>query len=564
MLLKKSVFVILAMLLSSCATAHKDVVSGVPSPHPFEADYYYMRGYEAFISGEWDETLAQYRKALEYDPKSPFLRVQIGHLLFRKGEVSEALALAEGVVRDYPDNIKALMLLTEIYSSQKRSADAVAALGRVKGLASADDPEVMMFLGKAYYSHDMTDEALAAFIKAAENDPHEFIAMDYIGSIYLEKKEYDKAEEYLKKVLEVRPLESVHFKLGVIHELQERYPEAIGDYEAALRLNPANNQARERVAQVYVRQKATAKAIEEFLTLSRQQPENADLHVRLGMLYYEARDYERSLEEFRVALAAAPDNTTIRYYLALVLEETDRLDESAAEFRRIILREPKNINAFLHLAIIYSKQKREDESIKMFEEILEFDREKPEVFLSLGIAYSRKKDYAKAEKILKEAVEKFRDNDDLYLNLAMVYDKSEKQDDMIASLRKAIEINPRNADALNYLGYYFADKNINLIEAKELIERALELKPDNGYILDSYGWVLFRLGDNEKAIENLEKALTLSGDDPVLFEHLGDAYHAVRRDGKALEYWQGALERHEKEEGLKERVEKKIRELNGK
>ncbi len=560
MKIKEICIVALLLLLHSCTAARQELVAESGPQHPFEADYYYMLGYEAFISGDWDSSLANYRKALEFDPGSPYLRSQIGHFLFRKGDVSGAMAMVEAVLRDSPDYVRALMLQAEIYDSQKRAAELSGVLGRIRKLAP-DDPEVMMFVGKVYYSNDMTDDALAAFGSVVRKDPDEFVALDYMGSIYLDRKEYALAEEHLKRVLEIRQLEGVYFKLGIIREIQERYPEAIADYEAALRLNPLHRQARERIAQIYVKQKSMGRAIDEFLVLSRQQPENVDMHVRLGMLYYETRDFERSLDEFRTALAGSPENTAIRYYLALVLEEMERFDDAVAEFRKIIIQEPKNVNAFLHLAIIYSKQKKDDEAIRMFEEVLAFDKDKPEIFQSLAMAYIRTKDYARAEQVLTDATARFKDNEELYFNLAMVYDKTERFDAMITALRRTLEINPRNADALNYLGYYYADKNINLREARELIERALQLKPDNGYILDSYGWVLYRLGEYHNAMEQLEKAVKITTEDPMLFEHMGDVYHALQQREKALEHWRKSLKNHEKEEGLKERVEQKIREL---
>jgi tetratricopeptide (TPR) repeat protein len=133
---------------------------------------------------------------------------------------------------------------------------------------------------------------------------------------------------------------------------------------------------------------------------------------------------------------------------------------------------------------------------------------------------------------------------------------------MVQSLRKAIELDPDNADALNYLGYSFADRNINLDESLSLISRALEIKPGNGFIIDSLGWVYFRKGKYKEAIERLIRAVDITQDDPVILEHLGDVYNADGQTEKAIELWEKAIQFHHKEEGLKQRVEKKLRQLN--
>jgi tetratricopeptide (TPR) repeat protein len=133
---------------------------------------------------------------------------------------------------------------------------------------------------------------------------------------------------------------------------------------------------------------------------------------------------------------------------------------------------------------------------------------------------------------------------------------------MVKYLKKVMEINPKHTDALNYLGYSYADRGVNLEEAHLLINKALELKPDNGYIIDSLGWVYFKLGKYDDALKNLLKAAEIVKDDPVIFEHLGDVYYSKGIPEKAREFWEKAIEFHEKEEGLKERVEKKIQNLN--
>jgi tetratricopeptide (TPR) repeat protein len=140
---------------------------------------------------------------------------------------------------------------------------------------------------------------------------------------------------------------------------------------------------------------------------------------------------------------------------------------------------------------------------------------------------------------------------------------------MVKYLKKVIEINPQHADALNYLGYSYAEKGVNLEEARSLISKALDLKPDNGYIIDSLGWVYFKLGQYDEALKTLLKAAEIVKDDPVIFEHIGDVYNSKGLNDKARAFWEKAIELNKKEEGLKEneeglkeRIEKKIQNLN--
>jgi Flp pilus assembly protein TadD len=110
-----------------------------------------------------------------------------------------------------------------------------------------------------------------------------------------------------------------------------------------------------------------------------------------------------------------------------------------------------------------------------------------------------------------------------------------------------IALDPKHATALNYLGYTFADRNMRLPEAEKLVQRALEIRPDDGYFLDSLAWVHYRRGEFRRAEEGLLRALKLLPDDPVLVEHLGDVLQAQGRDDEAAVLYEKAIAKgHEK------------------
>ena len=124
------------------------------------------------------------------------------------------------------------------------------------------------------------------------------------------------------------------------------------------------------------------------------------------------------------------------------------------------------------------------------------------------------------------------------------------------AMRKVIAIDPKHSNALNYLGYTYADLGQNLDEAEQLIKEALKYKPDDGYITDSLGWVYYKKGDFEKALQYLQKAVEIVPDDPIMLEHLGDIYLKLNDKVNALKYFKKSLQHKEKD---KEELEKKIR-----
>ena len=157
-------------------------------------------------------------------------------------------------------------------------------------------------------------------------------------------------------------------------------------------------------------------------------------------------------------------------------------------------------------------------------------------------------------------VARFPDNDRYRFTLGAAYDEANDKTRTIEQMQRAVELNPKNAAALNYLGYTYAEMGVHLDEAESLIRRALELEPEDGFYVDSLGWVYFRRGDFRRAVEELERAVELAGDDPTVAEHLGDAYERVGQPRDALRLYRDALGRA-KENPQIERLKGKIHAL---
>jgi len=134
-------------------------------------------------------------------------------------------------------------------------------------------------------------------------------------------------------------------------------------------------------------------------------------------------------------------------------------------------------------------------------------------------------------------------NDKYHFTLGALYDESKQRPASIEEMRKAIDLNPKNAQALNYLGYTYAESGSHLDEAERLIKRALAIEPEDGFYIDSLGWVYYQKGEYGKAAEQLEKAVNLTGDDPTITEHLGDAYSKLGRSEQAGQQYEDALRR---------------------
>jgi Flp pilus assembly protein TadD len=125
--------------------------------------------------------------------------------------------------------------------------------------------------------------------------------------------------------------------------------------------------------------------------------------------------------------------------------------------------------------------------------------------------------------------------------LGAAYERAGRTDEAVAQMRALLALDPDHAEALNFVGYSYAEQGVRLDEAEELVRRALRLAPRSGHMVDSLGWIRFRKGDYKQAVELLEEADRLTGPDASILEHLGDAYHAAARPADAAAAWRRAL-----------------------
>jgi len=180
----------------------------------------------------------------------------------------------------------------------------------------------------------------------------------------------------------------------------------------------------------------------------------------------------------------------------------------------------------------------------------------------LASLYQERGEVSKAIELMQQLVARQPENDQYHFTLGVLYDEVKNKDASIAEMRRAIQLNPQNAAALNYLGYTYAEMGIELDEAERLIRQALALSPNDGFYIDSLGWVFYQRGEYDKAIQQLERALEIAGDDPTICEHLADAYVRVGKSRDALRLYQEALTRA-KEGAQLERLKAKIQSLDG-
>ncbi len=267
----------------------------------------------------------------------------------------------------------------------------------------------------------------------------------------------------------------------------------------------------------------------------------------------------------RVAEFLRPDLTDAILLSAELLESMGRYDLATQTYKRVSADNPSFHAAELGRSEALRQAGKTEAAIEVLEQLARTHGDLPVVHTALGDLLRQEKDFAGAVAAYDRALELYDEAEErqwfIYYARGISYERLGDWPKAEADFRAALKLNPEQPQVLNYLGYTMVEKKINLDEALDMIERAVAARPDSGYIMDSLGWVLFRLGRFEDAVAHMERAAELMPVDPVVNDHLGDVYWAVGRRLEAEFQWRRALsfvDEETAEEAKPDRIRRKL------
>jgi tetratricopeptide (TPR) repeat protein len=323
--------------------------------------------------------------------------------------------------------------------------------------------------------------------------------------------------------------------------LKESPEKAIVFYQDFLKKYPKANDVRMTYAKLLVNQKRYAEAKPEFVKLVESSNGSPEISAVVGLLSLESEDYLMADKYFQQSISSGfKDPDQLYGYLGRSAER-QKLDAKALEWYDKISPGERYLEGRFAAANVIARTKNVDKAIEMLDEV---DNLTPEQQLSVIQVEANMMAQAKRAQesydLLEKGVKNWPDSIELIYDYAMAAERVGKLDVMESELRKAIRLKPDFAAAYNALGYSFADRNIKLSEAKTLVETALKLQPGDHYMLDSLGWVHYRLGNLALAAEHLRKAYEAQAD-PEIAAHLGEVLWKQGLQDEAKKIWAGAL-----------------------
>jgi tetratricopeptide (TPR) repeat protein len=522
-------------------TPAKDLELRAEGQRKADALAHFVEGAAFEESGEIDKALDAYRKVLNVDPGQAELAGRVATLLTRQEDFPQAIDVLKDAIKSNARAAEPYLQLAFIYAKYLKKPDqAIEYANRGIGV----DPTNIDSYQRLYEIHlAMGDErkALESLDRASKTksvDPTFWAKLGKLYATLIFKPDTPLAPESLARLNEIfkKAADQANDDPGVLKDVADFYAssqqikEAIPLYLRVLELQPDDLNAREKLATGFVLTNQRAKAVEMLEQILKEHPEKYQPYELLAqVLDDQGRAFlrENKRDEARAAFAKA-----------------------AANYEQSLLINPGHATTYLRLAeLLIGPGKDAARAVKVLTDARRRFPGAPEMVYYLALALREAKNPSQAVALFEEALNESEAESGEIANARFYFDYGATAEqaglyDKAADLfKKSIALDPANAaDAYNYLGYMWADHNMHLEEAIDMIKRALEIEPNNGAYLDSLGWAEFRNGKFEQALEDLLRAAkNMSREDSVVFEHLGDTYAKLNRAQQALEAWQKAM-----------------------
>lgn len=402
--------------------------------------------------------------------------------------------------------------------------------------------KAFMHLNKLLSRHPQKAETYKLVQSLASKYPNLPEAHFAVSQAAWSNNQLDTALKEMKRALELRP----DWEIAAIHQgriLQQiANVEAMSFYENYLGKYPKANDMRIAYVRMLMTEKNFPLAREHFQKMMAENPANPDIAVAVGLLSLELNDFEGAEENFKKALELGyEDHNNIYFNLARIYEVTQRPDDAIETYQRISSGE-RFFPAQIRYAALIAKKEGIDRARQHLHQIpTETDQQRIQLILAEAQLLREASKHRDAFNLLDKKLDSNPDQPELLYDRALAADKIERFDIVEKDLRRLIELKPDNAHAYNALGYSLAERGIRLTEALELIKKAVELSPDDPYIMDSLGWVYFRMGKIQEGLNYLNLAFS-SRPDPEIAAHLGEVLWVQGEKENAEKIWRSALE----------------------
>lgn len=501
----------------------------------------------------------------------PTVGARLAEAYYAVRDLARSEKVVDDVLKDDPNDEEMLQLKARICYTRRDAAGAIVYLERARAVHASFETERL--LGSLYAETGDTQAAIDAFERCLRMDP----SIPYLHAIYgellLDAGRKVEAEAAFKEALALEPdNEPAVESLVNLLDSEGRLKEAIPVLEAAAQAPGATEALRLKLAEAYLEADRPDDGIRVVETMQKEGPLSPEGELLLGRLYYQARRYRDALGVFVPLSERAGNSPELFRILGELYLKTGDPDRARSSFERAIAAAPNDFRNYMALFFAYSEEfSKDDPRVKLSRAEAAAILGKASVLapkddfdanFMVGMACLSVDSLSAARDHLQRADAIQPDDRGVLFNLASVYEKQHDLDQAETILIRLHAGHPDDPAVCNFYGYLLAEMDKDLDLAEKLVRTALTQEPDNGYYIDSLGWVLYKKGDYRRAASELERAIAKVGEDAVILEHLGDAYAALSRYKDALAAYQHSSRLQVDNATLREKIETTERRLD--
>jgi tetratricopeptide (TPR) repeat protein len=516
----------------------------------------YLAARHASVERDASSAAAFYRSALRTDPKNNELLDRAFISSLADGDIDEAVKLGDRILAVDKSNRVARLVIGVRDLKQKKYASAQTNINQsIRGPIT--DLVATLLSGWASYGAGDTKSAVANIDKLTGPEWYP-IFKDLHSAMILELAGKEK---------------DAGMRLERAYKLEDSMLRVSDDYARWLSRNKDGAAAAAAVYEAFDKKLPRHPLVLEGLRETRAgkklpplvdsaQTGAAEALYGIGATLTRRGGEDLALVYLQLALYLAPNHPLALLSLADLYESVKKPAMAIKVYERMPVSSPLRRNAQIQLAISLDAADRSDEAIKILKAVTTEAPKDLEAVMALGNVERGRKKFAECAQTYSQGIDVLPANNDkanwvYYYYRGICEERSKQWSKAEVDMRKALELQPEQPHVLNYLGYSWIDQGINLDEGMKMIKRAVDQRPDDGYIVDSLGWAHYRIGSYEDAVKNLERAIDLKPEDPTINDHLGDAYWRIGRTLEAKFQWAHARDLKPEPEDLP-KIEAKI------
>ena len=474
-------------------------------------------------------------------------------------DLEAAIEAAQRWVELDPKRVEARQVIAAIYIRQDNIPEAFNYISGLIQTSELEDSQLFPPLLGLLAREKNVNTVLAVTQRLAKENPSRAYAQYLHGMLSAQNGRPEEALKYLDRSIALAEIEGLHSARARVLLKLGRSDEAVVSLQKAVQNNPDDQGLRLTYARLLVDIKEYEKARIEFEKLHQASPEDAELLFTLGLLSLESQRLDDAEKYMMMLVRLKQREGEAQYYLGRIYENRKQYEAAIDWYREVHVGEYK-FDARLRIADMLGISGRTEEAIEHLDAMLkgsQSDGSLVRIYISKGELLRSARRYEQALAVFNTALGIVPGNSDLLYSRALVAEKLGRIDLLEADIRTILKTEPDNAHALNALGFTLADQTDRYQEAYGYVKRAIEIMPDDAAIIDSWGWVHYRLGEYDKAIDLLRKALSHFNDAEIA-AHLGEVLWVSGNQQEATSVWKEALEKSPNDPMLQEVMQRFI------